>query len=72
MLVEVFKTNVDRAEAAALLAASLLDNPEIRCVNFDLEDCDSVLRIELNTPAFDCGIVISMLERAGFVCGVLI
>ena len=70
-MVEVFKTNVDRAEAAALLAASLLDHPDVRCVNFDLEDCDCVLRIELNTPAFDCAFVIDLLESKGFFCEIL-
>jgi len=72
MLVQVFKTNVDQAETAALLAASLLGNPEVRCVNFDLDDCDRVLRIELNTPAFDRGVVINLLRKEGFACEKLI
>ncbi|MDB5149964.1 MAG: hypothetical protein JWQ57_3984 [Mucilaginibacter sp.] len=45
-MVEVFKTNVqDPAEAAMLvgLLQKLITNSR---VNFDLEDCDKILRIE--------------------------
>jgi hypothetical protein len=54
-----------------IIATCLLDNPEIKCVNFDLEDCDRVLRVEFNTPDFDPGFVIGVVKRAGFSCEIL-
>ncbi|KAA2240896.1 hypothetical protein F0L74_19565 [Chitinophaga agrisoli] len=45
-MVEVFKTNVEHATQATQLVALLLQHfPDSR-VNFDLEDCDRILRIE--------------------------
>ena len=69
MSIEVFKTNVKSRAAAEQLAARLkLLFPDSR-VNFDLEDCDRVLRIE----GIDicCEKTISLLKAGGYDCGVL-
>lgn len=65
-MVEVFKTNVMRKAAANRLIAQLaLLFPGSR-VNFDLEDCDKVLRVE------GLGIcsekTITLLQGEGYEC----
>ncbi len=47
-MVEVFKTNVRRRKDAAILVSDLLSVfPSCR-INFDLMDCDHILRVEGN------------------------
>jgi hypothetical protein len=45
-MVEVFKTNIDNRELAAQLRLELLELFPNTRINFDLEDCDKILRIE--------------------------
>ena len=44
-MVEIFKTNIDEQQAEVLLKQLSKTFPEFK-INFDLEDCDKVLRIE--------------------------
>lgn len=45
-IVEIFKTNVNNQQLATKIVADLKQlYPEYR-INFDLEDCDNILRIE--------------------------
>jgi len=44
-MIEVFKTNVDDDKKAGLLTALYKQFPELR-INFDLEDCDRILRVQ--------------------------
>jgi hypothetical protein len=65
-MVEIFKTNVEKQEDADPILQQLKTLfPNYRC-NFDLDDCDKILRIEggkmditkieeiLKTMGFDC------------------
>ena len=45
-IVEVFKTNVLEDEQARLLISVLLDHFPQHKINFDLQDCDKILRVE--------------------------
>lgn len=45
-MIEVFKTNIDNKELAAQLKEELLKLFPGTRINFDLEDCDKILRIE--------------------------
>lgn len=45
-LVEVFKTNVHNKQEARVLIEKIYQRFELKHVNFDLEDCDRILRIE--------------------------
>ena len=70
MTVEVFKTNVKSKAAARQLVTRLqLLFPDSR-VNFDLEDCDRVLRIEGRDICSKK--TISLLNADGYSCGVLV
>ena len=69
MTVEVFKTNVKSKVAARQLVTRLqLLFPDSR-VNFDLDDCDRVLRIEGQGICSEK--TISVLKANGYDCGVL-
>lgn len=45
-MVEVFKTNVQEAVAAKQIVEQLFEHFPAYIINFDMEDCDKILRIE--------------------------
>ncbi|MGN6646920.1 MAG: hypothetical protein ACTHJT_10370 [Cytophaga sp.] len=45
-MVEVFKTNVQEADEAHSIIQRLLEHFPDYLINFDLEDCDKILRIK--------------------------
>ncbi len=66
MEILVFKTNVSSKKKVSMVAPLLTSFPTIRHWNFDLDDCDKVLRIEatgLNPDSVE-----SLLSTAGFNC----
>jgi hypothetical protein len=68
-MVEVFKTNVEQKEMAdQLLSALLCDHPFSK-INFDLEDCDKILRVEGIEICVEK--IIDLINRRGFECEVL-
>lgn len=68
--VEVFKTNVPDTMVAGLLITRLQRLFPGSRVNFDLEDCDKVLRVEGGDIC--CEQIINMLKDTGYDCGILI
>jgi hypothetical protein len=69
MTIEVFKTNVaNETEANELKRVLHLHFPGSR-VNFDLHDCDRVLRIE--GADFTADQVVILAEAKGVVCSLL-
>lgn len=66
MTVEVFKTNIQRKRTAAKVKMELLILfPDCK-INFDLDDCDRILRIE---SAVEVGTKIEEeMARKGFYC----
>lgn len=68
-MVEVFKTNVrEEGEAAALITLLLEHYPDGQ-INFDLEDCDKILRIKNHRVI--PGDIIPLLKNKGYFCEVL-
>ncbi len=68
-MVEVFKTNVAEASQAGSIVSFLLQYFPFFRVNFDLEDCDKILRIEGdNIPNNK---IIEILTTKGFQCHAL-
>lgn len=47
-MVEVFKTNVQQTEEAEMLIEKLAGHFPAHEINFDLSDCDSILRVQGN------------------------
>ena len=61
--VEVFKTNVGNKRAAKVILEEIgMHQPEYKC-NFDLEDCDKVLRIEHTGGNVDAQLIFSILGK---------
>ena len=67
--VEVFRTNVLTAMQAARLLRLLGERFPDYKVNFDLEDCDKVLRVEADDVSADD--VIALVTERGFACHAL-
>jgi len=68
-MIEIFKTNVENARQAAALLAVLHHRFPAAEINFDLEDCDRILRVKGEN--FCSLLVIQTLANNGFECGVL-
>ncbi len=68
-MVEVFRTNVaDPADSQRIVLALHAHFP-FGSVNFDLEDCDRILRIEDEQVSPET--TIRLLEELGYFCEVL-
>ena len=68
-VVEVFKTNVIEEEQARKLVEELLAHfPQSR-VNFDLQDCDKILRVEGKQICPDT--IIGLVQNQGYQCEAL-
>lgn len=69
-MVEVFKTNVATKETAAELLQSLQSLLPLATINFDLQDCDRVLRIEIKENTIQ-ELVKTHLKVKNLVCEAL-
>jgi len=68
-MVEVFKTNVQQHEQAEQLASVLRSRFDFWKINFDLEDCDKILRVEGKQICVET--IIEILNTHGLQCEVL-
>jgi hypothetical protein len=68
-MVEVFKTNVQQHEQAEQLASVLRSRFDFGKINFDLEDCDKILRVEGKQICVET--IIEILNTYGLQCEVL-
>ena len=67
-MVEVFKTNVQKQKEAKMILPVLSKSfPALR-INFDLDDCDRILRVEGSVNPEK---VIKLLRSNGYECKVL-
>tara|TARA_R110000744_G_scaffold56588_1_gene119366 strand:- start:35535 stop:35762 length:228 start_codon:yes stop_codon:yes gene_type:complete len=65
--IEVFKTNVQKESEANKIILKLLGRFAYQNVNFDLEDCDKILRISHSQNINEENIV-ETLESLGYFC----
>ncbi len=70
-MIEIFKTNVIKKEDADCLTNQLFEIFPNAAINFDLEDCDCILRVENDEREFDTKEIIMCVKREGFHCEVL-
>jgi hypothetical protein len=68
-MIEVFKTNVQDTETAKALVQKLLGHFPNSKINFDLHDCDKILRVE-GATIYDEKIT-EFLNSNGFHCEIL-
>lgn len=70
MVIEVFKTNVVDGKTASMLLALIHSNFSHCTANFDLHDCDNILRVA-SLHKIDPSLLISLLDAHGFQAEVL-
>jgi hypothetical protein len=70
-MVEVFKTDVGHPEAAALLVQQIQQVAPSYKVNFDLTDCDRILRVQSFSQPVNAHMIIELLKDYGFHAEVL-
>lgn len=68
-MIEVFKTNVETASDANNIVQVLLQHFPGSRINFDLQDCDKILRVE--GKDFSTDKIRLLLTKNGFCCEVL-
>ncbi len=70
-MVEVFKTNVTDQNQASILIDEIHKTFVHYIANFDLEDCDHILRVKCDTSAIEPSAVINLLKAFGYYAEVL-
>jgi len=70
-MVEVFKTDVSDFSSALRILEALHERFMLYVPNFDLEDCDHVLRVKCLVGEVDATQVILLLNEFGFNAEVL-
>jgi hypothetical protein len=70
-MVEVFKTNVKDPHHAAMLIDRIHKTFVGYNANFDLEDCDKILRVKSTSDLVQSDVLIDLLEDLGFVAEIL-
>jgi len=68
-VVLVFKTNVHDLKIARWLVTELQQHFPMHRINFDLDDCDRILRIE--GQDLEEALVAAMLHAKGYECSIL-
>jgi hypothetical protein len=67
--VEVFRTNVHQHHQALMLVALLTEQFPLWRINFDLHDCDKILRIEGEDIVPHS--IVRIIAAKGYQCGIL-
>ena len=69
-VIEVFKTNIQEREVAYKVSLELAKHFPNTKINFDLDDCDNILRVEGN--GFSIQAVVEAAKTLGFICEPLV
>ena len=70
-MIEVFKTNVESPDQATMLIDQIQRNFADYKVNFDLHDCDNILRVKTAAESIEPQSLIDFLKEFGFHAEVL-
>lgn len=70
-MVEVFRTNIETEKDAGFILELLRKEFTNHKINFDLEDCDNILRVESFNTILDVSSVINIVEMCGFEIEIL-
>lgn len=68
-MIEIFKTNVQKKKQSKMLLCCLSEAFPSSKINFDLSDCDKVLRVEGDNIAV--ATIMMLVQDHGFTCEVL-
>jgi hypothetical protein len=70
-MIEIFKTNIHRSKDAHQILRKLhTEFPDIRA-NFDLDDCDHILRVDSGFDSVPVPTIIELIQHCGFHAQVL-
>jgi len=69
-MVEVFKTNIQDTQVADFIIGELEKHFPNALINFDLSDCDNILRIEHHEDVIHK--VFLLFENLGHFCEILV
>ncbi|MES2373544.1 MAG: hypothetical protein V4557_13270 [Bacteroidota bacterium] len=69
-MVEVFKTNVQEVAESKMIIGKLLEHFPHNRINFDLSDCDKILRVEGDTICPET--IMQLLTSGGYYCEILL
>lgn len=69
-MIEVFKTNVQEVEQSKMIVGKLLEHFPNSTINFDLEDCDKILRV--HAPVILNHKIIELVNLHGYHCETLL
>lgn len=70
-MIEIFKTNVHKKRHADAVLERLKIEFSKAAINFDLEDCDRILRFESHNGHIEPDKIIDILNYRGFRCEIL-
>ncbi|MGV3585835.1 MAG: hypothetical protein ACO1OF_02435 [Adhaeribacter sp.] len=70
-MVEVFKTNVENPGQAHMLLDQIHRHFRNYKANFDLDDCDKILRVKSDSEFIQPAALINLLQDLGFKAEVL-
>jgi hypothetical protein len=70
-MVEVFKTNVRDADQANILVGHIHRTFNNYKANFDLQDCDNILRVKCTAGSIQPSLLINLLNDFGYNAEVL-
>lgn len=65
-MVEVFKTNITKQKKAEQIIEKLQQKFSGYKINFDLEDCDNILRVENTIGQIDHEVLVQIISDDGF------
>jgi hypothetical protein len=68
-MVEVFKTNVQKKMQSKMLLCIISEAFPSSKINFDLSDCDKVLRVE--SESIETSTIMLLIKKQGFTCEIL-
>ena len=69
--IEVFKTNVKRRKDAQRLASELHSRFPKYKINFDMDDCDKILRVETKGEMVNAKEIMKVMKKEKVLCEVL-
>lgn len=65
-MIEVYKTNIQKKNQTKEIKEQIKKRFPNYGVDFDLEDCDHILRIETFNQALDNDAIINIVQKLGF------
>jgi len=70
-MVEIFRTNVNKSKEAENITRMLSKLMKGYAFNFDLEDCDRILRVASDADPIDTLTIIKLLNSQNYTCELL-